>query len=64
MEDTNGKLFYTNSAGRTLVDPNALLRDPKVRRTLEKLSKANRGLRGRPGITFLRPRKIEGDTPQ
>jgi glutamine phosphoribosylpyrophosphate amidotransferase len=60
MEDTNGKLVHTNFIGRTFVDANALLRDPKVRRTLEKLSKANRGLRGRPGITFLRPRKTEG----
>lgn len=57
MENPNGKLVYTNSFGRTFVDANALLRDPKVRRTLEKLSEANRWLRGRPGITFLRPRK-------
>jgi hypothetical protein len=60
MEDTSGKLVYTNWAGRTLVDPNALLRDPKVKRTLERLSEANRALRGRPGITFLRPRRLEG----
>ena len=60
MENTNGKLVYTNWAGRTLVDPNLLLRDPKVKRTLEKLSKANQSMRGRPGITFLRPRKVEG----
>ena len=60
MEDTNGKLVYTNFFGRTLVDPNALLRDPKVKRTLQKLSEANRSLRGRRGITFLRPRKVEG----
>jgi hypothetical protein len=59
MEDMNGKVIYTNFSGRTFVDPNALLRDPKVRRTLEKLSEANRSLRGRRGITFLRPRKVD-----
>jgi hypothetical protein len=60
MEDTNEKAVYTNFIGRTFVDANALLRDPKVRRTLEKLSAANKSLRGRPGITFLKPRKLEG----
>jgi hypothetical protein len=59
MEDTNEKIVYTNFLGRTIVDPNALLRDPKVRRTLEKLSQANKWLRGRPGITFLKPRKSD-----
>jgi hypothetical protein len=60
MEDTNEKIDYTNFFGRTIVDPNALLRDPKVRRTLERLSEANKSLRGRRGITFLKPRKTEG----
>jgi glutamine phosphoribosylpyrophosphate amidotransferase len=60
MEDTNEKIAYTNFLGRTFVDPNALLRDPKVRRTLEKLSEANKSMRGRRGITFLKPRKAEG----
>ena len=59
MEDSNEKIAYTNFLGRTIVDPNALLRDPKVRRTLEKLSEMNRPLRGRPGVTFLKPRKWE-----
>ncbi len=58
MDDTNDKIAQTNFFGRTFVDANALLRDPKVRRTLEKLSQANRSLRGRPGVTFLKPRKL------
>ena len=60
MEDNHDKIVYTNFFGRTMVDPNALLRDPKVRRTLEKLAEANKSLRGRPGFTFLKPRKLEG----
>ncbi len=60
MDYTNDKIAYTNFFGRTIVDTNALLRDPKVRRTLEKLSEANKSLRGRPGITFLKPRKLDG----
>ena len=60
MEDTNEKLSFTNFLGRTFVDANALLRDPKVRRTLEKLSEANKWMRGRRGVTFLKPRKLDG----
>ena len=53
------KISYVTFDGRTIVNANALLRDPKVRRTFEKLSKANEPLRGRRGITFLRPLKSE-----
>jgi glutamine phosphoribosylpyrophosphate amidotransferase len=60
MQDTDEKISYTNFLGRTFVDPNALLRQPKVRRTLEKLSEANKSMRGRPGITFLKLRKSDG----
>ena len=60
MEAKNQKMMYTNFFGRTFVDANALLQDPKVKRMMEKLSEANRSMRGRPGITFLRPRKQEG----
>ena len=59
MEDSNNKIAHTNFIGRTTVDANALLRDPKVRRTLERLSEANKSLRGRRGITFLKPRKLD-----
>jgi len=60
MEDNNQKRIYTDFLGRTFVDPNALLRDPKVKHMMEKLSEANRSMRGRPGITFLKPRKQDG----
>jgi hypothetical protein len=60
MADSNGdKLFYVNFEGRTIVNGKALLRDPKVKETIEKLSKANEQFRHRPGITFLRPLKAE-----
>lgn len=45
--------------GRTIVNTRALLRDPKVRRTIEKLSKLLQSAPQRRGITFLRPIKSE-----
>ena len=58
MADSNGdKLFYVDFNGRTFVNGRVLLRDPKVKETIEKLSKANEQFRHRPGITFLRPVK-------
>lgn len=52
--------MWTNFFGRTFVDPNSIFRDPKVQRMLEKLSEANKSMRGKPGITFLKPRKSDG----
>jgi hypothetical protein len=50
---------YVTFDGKTVVDTDALLRTPKVRRTFEKLSKRNESQRGRPGVVFLRPLKSE-----
>ncbi|HMF74182.1 MAG TPA: hypothetical protein VK604_00830 [Bryobacteraceae bacterium] len=58
MSDSNGdKISYVTFDGRTIVNGKALLRDPKVKETIEKLSKANERFRKRRGITFLRPAK-------
>jgi hypothetical protein len=58
MADSNGdKLSYVTFEGRTIVNGKELLRDPKVKETIEKLSKANERFRHRRGITFLRPAK-------
>ena len=56
-EAANDKILQVTFGGQTIVDTNALLRDPKVKRTLEKLSEANKPLRRRRGMTFLRPSK-------
>jgi hypothetical protein len=56
MADTNsGKISHVNFNGYTIVDVNALLRDPKVRATIDRMSKENERFRGKPGITFVRP---------
>jgi hypothetical protein len=61
MADQNDpKIWEVTADGKTVSDAKALLRDPKVRETFQKLSKANQRFRGRPGITFLRP--IKSDT--
>ncbi len=58
MADSNGdKISYVTFDGRTIVNGKALLADPKVKETIEKLSKANERFRHRRGITFLRPAK-------
>jgi len=54
------KISYVTPDGRTIVDVDALLRDPKVQETIQKLSQRNRSYRGRPGITFLKPVKNSG----
>jgi hypothetical protein len=60
MADSNSeKKSYVDFDGRTFVNAKALLRDPKVRETIEKLSKANEKFRNRRGVTFLRPIKPE-----
>ncbi len=60
MADTRDKIVHTNFIGRTIVDLNLLLRDPKVRRTMEKLSEANKSMRGRPGVHFVKLGKLDG----
>jgi hypothetical protein len=60
MEDKNQKIMHTNFGGYTFVDANALLREPKVKRLLERLSEANKSMRQRPGVTFLKLRKQDG----
>ena len=57
MAKENGDKTYVTFDGKTIVDTDALLRTAKVKRTFEKLSKSNEPLRGRPGVTFLRPVK-------
>jgi hypothetical protein len=58
MANSNGdKISYVTFDGRTIVNGKELLRDPKVKETIEKLSKANERFRKRRGITFLRPAK-------
>lgn len=49
------KVSHVNYSGHTIVDVNALLRDPKVKATIERMSKENERFRGKPGITFVRP---------
>jgi hypothetical protein len=51
------KVSYVDFDGRTIVDVNALLRDPKVQATMERVSKQNERFRGKPGVTFIRPVK-------
>jgi hypothetical protein len=49
------KVSHVNFRGVTSVDVNALLRDPKVKATIERMSKENERFRGKPGITFIKP---------
>jgi hypothetical protein len=51
------KTFHVDFAGRTIVDINALLRAPKVKATIERMSKEHERFRGKPGVTFVRPVK-------
>ncbi len=56
MADSDSeKTSHVDFDGRTIVDVNALLRDPKVRATIERMSKENERFRGKPGVTFVRP---------
>jgi hypothetical protein len=58
MANSNGdKISYVTFDGRTIVNGKELLRDPKVKETIEKLSKANERFRNRRGITLLKPAK-------
>jgi len=49
------KISRVDYNGYTIVDVNALLRDPKVKATIERVSKENERFRGKPGITFIKP---------
>jgi hypothetical protein len=49
------KTFHVNFNGYTIVDVNALLRNPKVKATIERMSKEHERFRGKPGVTFVRP---------
>jgi hypothetical protein len=56
MADSNSeKVVHVNFHGHTIVDVNALLRDPTVRATIERMSKESERFRGKPGVTFIRP---------
>jgi hypothetical protein len=56
MADSNSKkISHVNYNGFRIVDVNALLRDPKVRATIDRLSKESERFRGKPGVTFVRP---------
>jgi hypothetical protein len=49
------KVSHVNFDGYTFVDVKALLRSPKVRATMERMSKQNERFRGKPGVTFVMP---------
>ncbi len=46
---------YVDFEGHTIVDVNALLGRPKVRATIERISKRNEQFRGKPGVKFVMP---------
>lgn len=56
-ESDKEKISYVTFDGRTIVNAKALLRDPEVRRTIQKLSKLKEPPRNGRGVTFLTPRK-------
>jgi hypothetical protein len=56
MADSDSeKVSRVDYNGYTIVDVNALLRDPKVKATIERMSKENERFRGKPGVTFIKP---------
>ncbi|HEY7305208.1 MAG TPA: hypothetical protein VH601_13885 [Bryobacteraceae bacterium] len=56
-EPKKERIWHVDFEGRTHVDARALLRDPEVRRTIEKLSNLKDPPRNGRAITFLTPRK-------
>ncbi len=58
-EQKKERIWHVDFDGRTIVDAKALLRDPGVRRTIEKLSKLKDPPRNGRGVTFLTPRKAD-----
>jgi hypothetical protein len=57
LAKSEDKISHVTWDGRTVVDLDALLRDPKVQETIQKLSRRTQRYRGRPGVTFLKPVK-------
>lgn len=51
------KISRVTSDGRTIVDTNALIRSPKVKEALYKLSEASKGIKSGGRITILRRTK-------
>ena len=49
------KISRVDYNGYTIVDVDALLQDPKVKATIDRMSKENERFRGKPGITFIKP---------
>lgn len=60
MAKSDDNISHVTWDGRTIVDLDALLRDPKVQETIQKLSRRTQRYRGRPGVTFLKPVKTDG----
>jgi len=56
-EPKKERIWHVDFEGRTFVDAKALLRNPEVRRTIEKLSNLKEPPRIGRRITFLTPRK-------
>jgi hypothetical protein len=56
------KIYHVDFDGRATVDVNALLRDPKVKATIERMSKRNERFRGKPGVTFVMPIRQQRDS--
>lgn len=54
-DSKSGKISRVDYNGYTVVDVNALLRDSKVKATIERVSKENERFRGKPGVTFIKP---------
>jgi hypothetical protein len=54
-ESDSEKIVHVDYEGHTIVDVNALLRDPKVLETIERVSKSIERMRGKPGVTFVKP---------
>lgn len=59
-DSSSDKVSYVDFEGRTIVDVNALLKDPKVKETIERMSKMHEQQRGKHGITFVRRLKSKG----
>jgi hypothetical protein len=51
----NEKVLRVTYYGRGISDVNALLRDPKVKANIERMSKQHERFRGKPGVTFVMP---------
>ena len=54
-DSSSEKISRVDYNGYTIVDVNALLRDPKVKATIDRVSKENERFRGKPGVTFIKP---------